>query len=137
MGSILRFNHIFLAIIVVVLTFCLLGLPTVNSDEKPENLEILSSSVTSEFPNGISFTADFSSNQKLEEIKIYFKSGPQSTVQYAYMDLKELNGKITGELFYRTNSGDRYLPPGTTVNYWFIGIWYSGSRIIRILRSVY
>ena len=96
------------------------------ADGKPENLEILSSSVTSEFPDGISFAADFSSNQKLEEIKIYFKSGPQSTVQYAYMDLKELDGKVTGELFYRTNSRDRYLPPGTNINYWFIGITESG-----------
>ena len=126
MGNILRFNNIFLAIIVVLLNFIFVESPIVNADGKSENLEILSYSATSEFPDGISFTADFSSNHKLQEIKIYFKSGPQSTVQYAYMDLKELNGKVTGELFYRTNSIDRYLPPGTNINYWFTGTTESG-----------
>ena len=81
--------------------------------EEYEGITILSEQVTSEFPEGIRFEANFYSEEKLSDVRVFFQPISSNSPQYAYLDLFSSEFSHNGDLFYRTD-GNRYIPPGTT-----------------------
>jgi hypothetical protein len=76
--------------------------------------------VESQFPEGMTFRLDVESELRIDDIRVTFEIGDRGTTQYAYLDLDQTTRPlVNGELFHRTNSRDRYIPPGTTLKYWF------------------
>ena len=76
--------------------------------------------VQSQFPEGLTFTIDIQSEIRIDDVRVTFEVGGRGTTQYAYLDLDQSNRPlINGEWFQRTNSNDRYIPPGSMIKYWF------------------
>lgn len=81
---------------------------------------MIGSSVESEFPEGMRFKLDIESELRIDDVRVTFEIGNRGTTQYAYLDLDQTTRPlINGELFHRTNSNDRYIPPGSMIRYWF------------------
>lgn len=95
----------------------LLSFATAQAEE--ETIRVLSSSVTSEFPEGIRFKVEVSGDNEITSIAVRFKTGTQSRGSYDYMELVARGQLVDSELFWRTNSGARYIPPGTIITYNF------------------
>jgi hypothetical protein len=92
----------------------------VASAQSAEAINVVGSSVESQFPEGLTFTLDVESDLRIDDVRVTFEIGDRGTTQYAYLDLDQTTRPlINGELFHRTNSVDRYIPPGTTIKYWF------------------
>lgn len=85
-----------------------------------EPFTIRDSGVQSQFPEGLTFTIDIQSEIRIDDVRVTFEVGGRGTTQYAYLDLDQSNRPlINGEWFQRTNSNDRYIPPGSMIKYWF------------------
>ncbi len=85
-----------------------------------ETVTVVSSNVESQFPDGMTFTIDVESEVRIDDVRVTFEIGNRGTTQYAYLELDQTTRPlVNGELFHRTNSRDRYIPPGTMIKYWF------------------
>ena len=83
-------------------------------------ITVISSSVESQFPEGMTFKLDAESELRIDDIRVTFEIGDRGSTQYAYLELDQTSRPlVNGELFHRTNSRDRYIPPGTMIKYWF------------------
>lgn len=96
----------------------LLLLSFATAQAEGETIRVLSSSVTSEFPEGIRFKVEASGDNEIASIAVRFKTGTQSRGSYDYLDL-ERGQIVNSELLWRTNTGARYIPPGTIITYNF------------------
>jgi hypothetical protein len=111
---------IYIMVFVAILAISLGTSNTVVSAQSGEAVTVVSSSVESQFPEGMTFTLDVESDVRIDDIRVTFEIGDRGTTQYAYLDLDQTTRPlVNGELFHRTNSRDRYIPPGTTIKYWF------------------
>ena len=81
-------------------------------------IEVISSSVTSEFPGGMRFKLEVKSEKEITQIAVRFRVGQNSAGVYEYLTYENAN-LIDGELFWRTNTSARYIPPGTIITYNF------------------
>lgn len=81
-------------------------------------IKLVSSSVTSEFPDGIRFKAEASSSQPITEIRVNITKGVSSISSYDYLQFDK-GPDVKGELLFRTDTSARYMPPGTPVKYYF------------------
>ena len=98
-----------------------------------ETIEVKSSSVTSEFPDGFRIEVEASGESEVKSIAIRLKAGQRTTVAYGYLcpagSPEALTGLrceglepaqlVNGELLWRTDTGPRYIPPGTIITYNF------------------
>ena len=88
-------------------------------------VEIVSAGAVSEFPEGIRFSLELESDQKIEEVAVRFKVAGLGSTQYNYLDLDEMGAGstkatlVSGEYFVRKNTRATYSPPGTVVDYFF------------------
>ena len=103
----------------------------VSADE--EAIEIVSSSVTSEFPEGIRFKIEARGQNEITSIAVRLRIGQQTSDVYEYLcqagellpgpewicDDLETGQVVDGELFWRTFILGRYIPPGTIISYSF------------------
>lgn len=106
-----------LGIIIVALAW-LIPTDTITAQE-PNPIQILSSSATSEFPEGMRFTLDAqSSDGEITSIAIRFRIGLRTTGIYEYLDFEQAE-QVHGELFWRTNTSGSYIPPSTLITYRF------------------
>lgn len=81
-------------------------------------IEIVSSGITSEFPDGMRFQVDATGENEITSIAVRFKTGRQSRGTYDYLDF--VSGMVvSSELFFRTNTSARYIPPGTIITFNF------------------
>ena len=85
------------------------------------DIEVLSSSATGEFPEGIRFELRAQSSERIEEIAVRLRIGQRTFGEYEYMDLEPTssNGRTDASLLFRTDTAARYIPPGTIVKYFF------------------
>lgn len=83
-----------------------------------ESITVASSSVTSEFPEGMRFKLQATSTNEITQVAVRFRIGQQTAGAYEYMQF-EKGTSIDSELFWRTNTGARYIPPGTIITYNF------------------
>ena len=82
-------------------------------------IEVVSSSATSEFPRGMRFLLEVKSVNEIEEIAVRFRIGEQTRGEYNYLEIEQVGQLVDSELFFRTNTGARYIPPGTIIRYTF------------------
>lgn len=83
-------------------------------------VRVISSSVVSEFPEGMRFKLELESELRIDDVRVTLEIGNRSTSQYSYLELDQTTRPlVNGELFHRTNTNARYIPPGTVINYWF------------------
>jgi hypothetical protein len=80
--------------------------------------ELVSATFTSEFPRGFRIQAEVRGPSELEIIAVRIRIGQQTAGTYDYLDFKAGN-LINGNLFWRTNTLGRYIPPGTIITYSF------------------
>ena len=105
--------------VIALLTIIGATVPAVSA-QSVETVKVISYSVESQFPEGLTFKLDVESDIRIDDVRVTFEIGDRGTSQYAYLDLDQTSRPlVNGELFHRTNSNDRYIPPGTMINYWF------------------
>ena len=92
------------------------------------DIEIESFSAKSEFPEGIRFEIVASSTKPINEIAVNFRIGQQVSGVYEYLEF-DTGPKVKGILFWKTNTGAKYIPPGTIVEYSFTVSNESGDVI--------
>ena len=83
-----------------------------------EAIAVASADVVSEFPDGMRFSIEVESEEEIEEIAVKFRTGTQKREVYGYMEFDEAK-VVDSELFWRTNTSGRYIPPGTIIYYYF------------------
>ena len=91
-------------------------------------------SITSEFPEGFRIQARASSEKHdVTGMAIRLRVGQQTRGVYNYLDKDEeavtQDGDKVFELFWNTNSGQRYIPPGTIITYNFEIEDSAGNRL--------
>ena len=84
------------------------------------DVDILNHSAVSKLPDGIEFKASVSGD--VQEITVRFSILGRRATQYDYLDfgapgIFTASAPARGELFYRTDTLARYLPPGVTMEY--------------------
>ena len=84
----------------------------------PEPITLVSAGVESEFPEGMRFSVQVSGQNPIEEVAVRVRVGQQAREVYDYMEVEKAT-LVDSELFWRTNSLPRYIPPGTIITYYF------------------
>ena len=123
-----------LIVVIAVTSFWVFG--TTVSAQSTESVTVVSSSVESQFPEGMTFKLDVESELRIDDVRVTFEVGDRGTTQYAYLELDQTTRPlVNGELFHRTNSRDRYIPPGTVITYWFEIIDENGDTHLTELET--
>ena len=104
-----------LAILPAALLFGWSGTPLYGEEH---SLRVVSSSVTSEFPEGFRFRLEVAGESEISTIAVRFRTGQQAIGAYDYLAF-EKGTLVDSELFWRTNTVARYIPPGTIITYNF------------------
>ena len=94
----------------------MLPTPSANADEGP--IRVISSSATSEFPEGIRFRAELEGDNEITSVALRFRVGARTTGVFEYAEF-EKGRAVDSQLFWRTNTAARYIPPGTIITYSF------------------
>ena len=87
-------------------------------------IRVGSFSVTSEFPEGFRIKLEASSENEITSVAVRIRVGQRTQGAYDYLggpdgaDL-ERGTSVSAELFWRTNTAARYIPPGTLITYSF------------------
>ena len=104
------------------------GLGGVANADVSGAVTVRSSSLTSEFPQGIRVRLTAYSDQDIESVSIRLRIGRQTRTGYDYLDTVKRGGAFEGELLWRTNTGASYIPPGTVITYSFEFVDTGGGR---------
>tara|TARA_Y100000590_G_C15733147_1_gene1017730 strand:+ start:2368 stop:3879 length:1512 start_codon:yes stop_codon:yes gene_type:complete len=116
-----------------IATLAAMFLTNVNADTIEIDDILIESSVVSEFPEGIRIKAKVSGKNEISSIAFRFTVGQRPRASYTYLCPVESIGAqsgidcaniepgftVEGELFWRTDIGGRYIPPGTIITYTF------------------
>ncbi len=81
-------------------------------------IEIASAGAESEFPEGMRFSVAARAESDIEEIAVRLRVGQRTRGVYEYFEF-DAAPEVDAELFWRTNSRGRYIPPGTIISYSF------------------
>ena len=100
----------------VMLGLFLLTPPWASGQQSP--ITLVSSNVINEFPKGFRIQVEAASDQPIETIIVQFRVGSRTIGSYNYLEF-EKGTSIDGEYFHRTDTNDRYIPPGTMITYFF------------------
>ena len=84
-----------------------------------DQIRVLSSSVVSEFPEGMRYFIEVEGENEIEEISVRLKVGRNQNRAYEYFEFDEA-ASVESELFWRTGIRGRYIPPGTIITYYFL-----------------
>jgi hypothetical protein len=111
--------------IIFALIVTLLAIAPPGAVRAEADVEIISASAVSEFPDGIRFSLEIESDEEIEEVAVRFRVAGLGSSQYNYLELDETGAGstkatlISGEYFLRKNTRATYSPPGTVVDYFF------------------
>ena len=82
-------------------------------------IRVMSSEVSSEFPQGIRFRLSLESDNSIDAVSVRFQTGTEPRKSYDYLDLEESGDLVDGDLLWRTNTTQKFIPPGTLITYNF------------------
>ena len=85
--------------------------------------------------NGINFIVETENNINIKSIAVRYTLGQQKTSIYEYLD-KNVNSDNIWNLYLRTNTREKYIPPGTIVNYNF-EITDLSNKIYRTQQEIF
>ena len=125
-----KINLSLILVFVIFLLFTSIFRNSILFSEYTEYIDILDQSVTSDFPNGINFDLNFISEKNIEDVKLVILVGTSKTSQYSYMDLDKLGNKIVAEYFFNSGSINNFIPPSTTIKYFYEFIFEDNSSYI-------
>ncbi len=92
----------------------LLIVPSASAEDGP--IMVHSTAITSQFPEGIFFQLNVESDSEIESISVKFKAAlPRAAEVKDYLEF-EAAPLVDGELFWRTNTSARYIPPGSLLH---------------------
>ena len=83
-----------------------------------ETIRVISSSVTSEFPEGFRFRLEVSGDNEITSVAVRLRAGQRQRGAYDYLEFEEAE-VVDSELLWRTNTTARWIPPGTIITYHF------------------
>ena len=117
-------SRVFGLFIIVVM---FVAFPTLTFAAKESGIVVVSSSVTSEFPEGFRIALRVDAEADISFIAVRIKVGQQKRGAYDYLCQDRLgeecgkttDGVVVAEMFWRTNTQARYIPPGTVITYNF------------------
>ena len=107
---------------------CAFGVAGVAGADASGAVTVRSSSLTSEFPEGIRVRLTASSDQDIESMAIRLRIGRHTRTGYDYLETVKRGGSMDGELLWRTNTATSYIPPGTVITYSFEFVDTEGQR---------
>ena len=119
----------FLSALAILPAALLLGWSGTPLYGEEDSLRVVSSSVTSEFPEGIRFRLEAAGENEISSIAVRFRTGQQAIEAYDYLAFDQ-GTLVDSELFWRTNTLARYIPPGTIITYNFEIEDTEGTRLI-------
>ncbi len=117
-----------LAALAMSLALLLLSSQMAFAQSGPGSIRVLSHSVTSEFPEGFRVKLEAQSDSDITSVALRLRIGDQAAGVYEYLDFERAPA-VKAELFWRTNSSARYIPPGTLILYNFELEDASGQRM--------
>ena len=92
----------------------LTAVPAASADEG--EIAVHSTEIISEFPEGIRFKLEAESDSEIESVSVKFKAAvPRAAEVLAYLE-HDAVPLVDGELFWRTNTSARYIPPGSLLS---------------------
>ena len=106
-------------VLAVVVSIAALAVLAGNAQAQDGGIRVLSSEVTSEFPMGIRFRISLESDNAIDAVSVRFQTGTEPRKSYDYLDLERTAEIVDGELLWRTNTIQKYIPPGTLITYHF------------------
>ena len=83
------------------------------------DIRVLSTSVVSEFPEGMRYFIEVEGENEIEEISVRLKVGRNQNRAYEYFEFDKASS-VESELLWRTGIRGRYIPPGTIITYYFL-----------------
>ena len=108
----------FIKVLGLLLAAPLLLWSVASTHADPGSIRVISFDAASEFPEGMRFKIEAESDNEITSIAVRFRTGRQTRDTYEYVDF-ESSPVVDSELFWRTNSIGRYIPPGTIISYNF------------------
>ena len=105
-------------IVGLTLIFGVSNSASVFAEGDDHNIEVTSSSVASEFPEGMRFFIEVENDREIEEVSVRLKVGQNENSVYEYFDFDQAD-RVESELFWRTGVRGKYIPPGTIIKYHF------------------
>ena len=113
--------------------FTLMTSTSVIANDHSNNIEVISTSIISEFPEAFRIKLEAQGKYNITSIAIRLRIGQRKSGAYNYLcqageqiDVSRwicedlIQGKnVSGELLWRTNTAARYIPPGTIITYHF------------------
>lgn len=116
---------LFVSLTFMSMFFVFFTIPTYVSADS-NDIEILSHSVTSQFPDGLKFAVTAKSTTQIVEVAVRFKVGHQKSGVYEYFEFVP-SEDVEASLFWNTNTRAKYIPPGTNINYSFVATNIDGE----------
>lgn len=103
---------------------CLVGVLAVGTTEHARTdgpgIRVLRESVASELPEGIRFEVEVESNSPITDVLVRFTVRGRKASQYDYLDVQQqVSKRAEAELFFQTDTPQRYIPPGSVIEYRF------------------
>ena len=105
-----------LLLVVVAMAGSLVLSPVAIGQE--DEIRIVSSLATSDFPNNVTFRLTAVSPDPIEEVRVFLKPVGSERSTYGYMDI-EPGKQVRGEYIMTTGTGPTHKPPGTVIRYSF------------------
>ena len=123
-----------IAVAILATTLTALTVGPASADDSPISVD--SFSMTSEFPEGFRIKVETSGENPITSVAVRIRIGLRTRGIYDYL-CQDKPGQLCGdeatvvdsELFWRTNSGARYIPPGTIITYNFEVEDSEGNRL--------
>jgi hypothetical protein len=111
-----------LVILILALTLGIVAMPVLSPAHllaDDAGIEVTAVSAESRFPDGIRFSVEARSNDKIDEIRVFFRLlGANIGTAYQAVDF-EPGTVVTGEAVLPSGTGGKYIPPGTMIRYSF------------------
>ncbi len=82
-------------------------------------IEVISSEVTSEFPDGFRIKLKAAGPDNIVSASVRLTVGESDRTTFTNFQVLPLAPEVDAELFWRTNTVRRYIPPGTPITYQF------------------
>lgn len=101
--------------LLAALAFVALARPHV-ARAQPEPVRFTGFGMESQFPEGVRFFGQVEADVPVEDIRVIYEVGVRDVTQYDYMALSG-SGLVDGELIVRTDSPERYIPPGAVIKF--------------------
>ena len=116
-------------IALLLLAACLLLVwPGATAGADEGSIQVVSTSVANEFPDGFRFMVEADSDTEITSVAVRLRIGRQTRGAYEYLDFEE-GRLVDAELLWRTDTRARYIPPGTAITYRFEIEDSEGNRV--------